>query len=946
MVLSAGDRLGPYKILSALGGGGMGEVYRAHDERLDRDVAVKVLASHLAGSPQARDRFEREARAVAALQHPNICTMFDVGQSDDGHAFLVMELLRGETLHQRAARGPLDVVGLIDLGIALVDALDAAHTAGIIHRDIKPANVLLTDRGPKILDFGLAKSVAPPAPSSTQATMANPNVTEAGTTVGTVAYMSPEQLRGEGLDASTDLFSFGLVLYEMATGRPAFSGATSAVIAAAILHGEAPRPRAIRPELPERLEEIILKTIEKDRRLRYRHAGDIRSDLERLKRDSGSPRVEAIARDRPRVARRRIVVLATTAVLAALAVWSYVALHRRAAPLTSKDTLVLADFANATGDPVFDETLRQGLAVELEQSPFLSLISDQRMRRTLELMGQPASGRLTPTIAKEICERTASAAVLEGSIASLGTQYVLGLRAKTCRTGDVLDEEQVQAAKKEDVLRELSHIASRFRSRVGESLATIQMHDRPLEEATTPSLEALKAYSMALKALTAGPDIDATVPLFKHAIEIDPKFAMAYATLGFAHGLLGQPSLAAQNIRAAYDLRDRVTDRERLYIEANYELLVTGNLEKTLPIAELWARTYPREIQAYGMLGAFLYPTFGRFDRGADAARQMVELDPGFAVGYLQLGFNNQFAGRVTEAENVFRQAAERHLEMPEIAVQRYDIAFLKGDVAGMDREAALARGKPGAEDLVGARHGFVLAYSGRLRQAKAQARLAIDAARQSMPTRTAGWQVGPALWDALFGNRAAAREGATMTLELSTDRDVEYGAAFALALAGDSSRANSLVADLEARFPEDSSVRFTYAPAVRALLALNDGKPSRAIEVLKASVPYDLGTPLCSAPAFFGILYTVYVRGLAYLASQQGAEAATEFQKILDRRFIVASDPIGALARLQLGRALAVSGDMPRARTAYENFLTLWKDADADIPILAEARAEFARLR
>jgi serine/threonine protein kinase/tetratricopeptide (TPR) repeat protein len=947
MALAAGTYLGPYEIVKALGAGGMGEVYQAHDGRLNRDVAIKVLAAHLTESRQARERFQREAHAVAALQHSNICTVYDVGETADGHAFLVMELLQGQTLQQHLARGPVDVPELVDMGIALADALDAAHAAGIVHRDIKPANILVTTRGPKILDFGLAKSVPLAAIASQHPTMtAGPLVTEPGSMVGTVAYMSPEQLRGEDLDARTDLFSFGLVLYEMATGRLAFTGATGALIAASILHADPPRPRSLRADLPESLESVVTKALEKDRRLRYQTAADLRGDLQRAKRDTGS--ATAVTAGRPssaRAVRTWRVLIAASVIVLSVAAGLYFRTPRTLA-LTNKDTLVLADFVNTTGDAVFDGALRQGLAVQLEQSPFLSLVSEQRIQRTMSLMGQDADARLTAKLAREVCERTAGAAVLEGSIASLGSQYVLGLRATNCRTGEVLDEQQAQAERKEDVLNSLSRIAGAFRGRVGESLATIQTHDTPLDEATTTSLEALKAMSAGSRLLASGINVPAAVPLFNRAIEIDPRFAMAHAWLGFTYGLLGEPDLSAESNRKAYALRERVSDLEKFFITATYELQVTGNLEKALQIVELWARTYPRDFRPYGDLGAFLYPTFGRFDKGVEAASKLVELDPGFPIAYLQLGFNYQFSGRVKEAEETFRRAAERKLDIPEIAIQRYDIAFVKGDTDGMAREMALARGKPDEEDLFTAREGYVLAYSGHLREARGRAQRAVDLARQAnQPGRAALWQLGAALWEGFMGNAARSTQAAVAALGFSKDRDIEYGAAFALALAGESSRSQMLVADLEKRFPEDSSVMSGYLPGVRALLALHRREPAQAITSLQAGPSYDLGTPLCSAPGFFGILYPVYVRGLAYLAARQGAEAVAEFQKILDRRSLVVSDPIGALARLQQGRAFAQSGELEKARTAYQDFLTLWKDADPDVPILQQARAEYARL-
>jgi eukaryotic-like serine/threonine-protein kinase len=936
MTLTPDTRLGPYTIVAAIGAGGMGEVYRARDTRLERDVAIKVLPAALIDSPTARERFQREARAVAGLAHPNICTIFDVGETPDGHAFLVMELLQGETVQQRLARGPFDVAQLIDTGIALADALDAAHAAGIVHRDIKPANILLTARGPKILDFGLAKQESG-GDEETQALL-----TKVGSTVGTVAYMSPEQLRGEELDARTDLFSLGLVLYEMAAGRPAFAGATSSALAGAILH-EPPRPLT---NVPARLQDVILKAIEKDRGLRHQHASDLRSDLQRIKRDTDPSRptvaVDSVARSR----RGTRLAIAAVAIVAAIAVAAYVFLPR-APKLTDKDTIVLADFVNTTGDAVFDATLRQGLAIQLRQSPFLSVVPEERIQGVLPMMGKPPNAPLTPVLAREICERTSSAAVLEGSIASLGTQYVLGLRAKNCRTGDVLDEQQVQAARKEDVLKALSQIAIAFRTKVGESLATVQQHGTPLAEATTPSLDALKAYSAGLKALLAV-DLPGGVPFLKRAVEIDPGFAMAYASLGFTYGLMGELSLSAENNRKAYELRDRASDREKFYIAATYDLYVTGNLESARQTCETWMRTYPREFDPLAMLGAFVYPTFGQFDKGVEVARKTIEIFPDFPVGYLQLGFNQQFGGDVSGAEKTFQQAAVRKLETPEFFPTRFDIAFLKGDRAAMDREAAQAQGKAGAEDAISLREGFVLAYAGRLGDARKKAQRAVDQANQAkLPgNRGALFQAAAAQWEAFYGNASAARQGAAAALELSKDRDLEYGAAFALALSGESSRSETLVTDLEKRFPEDTEVRFTYAPAIRALLALNHREPGKAIELLKAAAPYDLGTPLSLAPGLFGPLYTVYVRGLAYLAARQGDEAAAEFQKILDHRSIVVSDAIGVLAHLQLGRARAMSGDQSNARKAYDAFFALWKDADPGIPILTLAKSEYAVLK
>jgi len=619
-------------------------------------------------------------------------------------------------------------------------------------------------------------------------------------------------------------------------------------------------------------------------------------------------------------------------------------LHRTTV-LSEKDTVVLADFANSTGDSVFDGTLRQGMAVQLEQSPFLSLISEQRIHHTLRLMGRSADARLTPELAREICERTGSAAVLEGSIASLGSQYVLGLRAKSCRTGDILDDELAQAARKEDVLNALSQIASKFRNRVGESLSTIQQHDTPLAEATTASLEALEAYSTAWKVHSSSGAM-AALPLFRRATEIDPNFAMAHAALGRMYADLDESDLSAESTTRAWQLRDHASDREKFFITAGYQTLVTGNLEEAQQTCEAWAQTYPREALPHTQLSGYINKAAGQYEKAAAEARKAIELDPDFAFGYFNDAVNSVYLDRLGEAENALRRAAGRGLEMDEFIGLDYDIAFLRGDVVGMEREAARARGRSGGENWISNKEAFALAYSGHLQQARAMSRRAVDQARQAAQRERAGlWESGAAVREALFGNASEARKRAMAALELSKDRDVGYGAAFALARSGDFSQAQALANDLERQFPEDTSIRFSYLPALHARLALNHGDASKAIELLQAAVPHELGAPRSSIHALFGALYPVYVRGEAYLAARQGREAAAEFQKILDRPGIVVSDPIGALAHLQLGRAYALLGENAKAKTAYQDFLTLWKDADPDIPILKQAKAEYAKL-
>jgi eukaryotic-like serine/threonine-protein kinase len=613
--------------------------------------------------------------------------------------------------------------------------------------------------------------------------------------------------------------------------------------------------------------------------------------------------------------------------------------------LTEKDTVVLADFDNSTGDPVFDGTLRQGMTVQLEQSPLLSLISDERIQRTLALMAQPPDAHLTPAIGREICQRAGSVAVLDGSIALLGSQYVVGLRAVDCRTGVVIDAEQAQAARKEEVLSALSEIASRLRRRLGESLATVKQFDTPLAEATTPSLEALKAYSAAWKASTTVGPVSA-IPLIKRAIELDPQFAMAHAMLGQVYGDIGEFALSAESTRTAYGLRNRASDRERFFITASYEVKVTGDLEKARQICETWAETYPRDVAAHGFLSGMILGNLGRYDEGLEEANRSVEADPDAGFPYNNVALTEVALGRLQEAESTLNLASQRRIEMPDFMVDRYQIAFLKGDQAGMDRIAALAMRDPGAEDTVSDQQAFALAWSGHLQQARAMSRRAVEMAQQAGELeRSAQLEAGSAIREGFFGNADEARRDAGMVLKLSRGRDGEYGAAFALALTGGSSQAETLADDLAKRFPDATDVRFNYVPALRGMLALNRGDPAKAIELLQANVPYDLGTPSCSFFGFYGILYPIYVRGEAYLALHQGAQAAAEFQKIIDHPGIVISDPVGAMARLQIARAYAMSGNAGRAKAAYQNFLTLWKDADPDLPIFIQAKAEYAKL-
>jgi tetratricopeptide (TPR) repeat protein len=937
-----GTTVGHYRILDRLGGGGMGVVYRAEDTRLGRQVALKFLPPELAANPEALERFEREARLASSLNHPHICTIHDVGEHA-GQRFIVMELLDGHTLKEETRRGPMPFERILDLGLEIADALEAAHVSGVVHRDIKPANIFVSRRGhAKVLDFGLAKlagsksaipAVAPAAQDDV--TRVEDQVTTLGTTLGTIAYMSPEQARGADIDGRSDLFSLGVVLYEMSTGTLPFSATNPVALFEELLTRTPPPPSTVKGGLPTEFDHIVAKALEKDRDVRYQTAADLGSDLKRLKRTSSGAVAAAASTVKSRAATARgidwrVLTAVAAVILAAVAGIFLYSNSTRTGAFSERDSVVLADFANTTGEPVFDDTLKEALEVQLRQSPFLTVVPEQRLQSTLRLMGRKPEERVTPAIARDICERTASKAMIEGGISQLGQSFVISLDATNCRTGDTIEKQQVQASGKDEVLRALGSAAEQLRRGLGESLASIEKYDAPVQGATTGSLDALKSYSQGMATRRRQGDA-ASLPFFRKAIELDPDFALAHARLSTVYSNMGEGARGREHITKAYGLKDRVSEPERLYIQARYYQMVEGVLQKTIETYQVWIQTYPKDFVPHSNL-ATLYSARHEFEKAIEEYRTAISLSPDEPLPYSNLAGLYKTVNKPDEARRLLEEAIARGVDSAGLRIELYELAHQRNDDAEMARQVEAARRFPEGPARILATQISIALHEGRLSRAQElTGQYTAEANRMGLKGSAAGAWSGVAQSAAAFGDYRSARAAVRTSLDLERNIGTLLNGAIATVTTGDTREAKKLL-DEAGRMPgasnEQAQRGFTF---VDALIRWRQ-RDKRGVDAL---VGHDDKTDI-------GATFTI---GLVALHEGRAEAAATRFKQIVDETQVTLS-PLKPVAALHYGRALAKLGKIDEARKAYDQFFEGWKKADANLPLLVAARAEYARLK